>query len=137
VTEQRPFVVRLVGTALQSPTKLPGLLNDERKRIENQVRVAHWIGEMAVTMGRKQLTRRLSGVLPSSSPAPASAGHTATPATAAHPPFDGYDDLPATEVVALLAKVPHSDLALIRDYEVAGRGRTTILHRIDSLLAEA
>ena len=53
VTEQRPLVVRLLGTALQSPGQLPGLLAGERRRIENQVRVAHWIGEMAVTMGRK------------------------------------------------------------------------------------
>ena len=51
--------------------------------------------------------------------------------------IDGYDDLPATEVIALLGRLPHADLTLIRDYESAGRGRTTILHRIDALLTEA
>ncbi len=135
VTEQRPLVVRLLGTALQSPGQLPGLLAGERRRIESQVRVAHWIGEMAVTMGRKQIGKRLSAVLPTSAPTRPPV-EDASPATGhGHPPFDGYDDLPATEVIALLARLPHSDLTLIRDYEAAGRGRRTILHRIDTLLA--
>lgn len=137
MTEQRPFVVRLLGTALQSPGQLPSLLDGERRRIENQVRVAHWIGEMAVTMGRRQIGKRLSAILPSSPPTTPVDDGEGVPAVATHPPFDGYDDLPATEVIALLARVPHADLALIRDYEAAGRGRRTILHRIDTLLADA
>ena len=137
MTEQRPFVVRLLGTALQSPGKVPGLLAGERQRIENQVRVAHWIGEMAVTMGRREIGKRLSSVVSKPSPVEPAARAATAKAPSAHPPFDGYDDLPATEVIALLGRLPRADLTLIRDYESAGRARSTILHRIDALLTEA
>lgn len=124
--EQSPALVRLLDTALRRPAALPEVLAGERTRLFNQVRVARWIGEMAVTAGRKEVGRRLNALR--SNP------DTDQPAPAATTqPFDGYDGLAATEVVALLARLPRADLALIRDYEAANRGRRTILSRIDRM----
>lgn len=135
MSEQRPLVEKLLDTVLSAPAdiigqvqQLPKLLADGRAKLENRVRVAHWIGEMAVTTGRKEIDKRLTAVRPSVPPA---ASHHRHP----HPPFDGYDELPAAEVVKLLTRLPHADLELIGDYEAAGRGRRTILNRVAELLA--
>jgi hypothetical protein len=137
MSEQRPLVEKLLDAVLSAPAdlvgqvqQLPKLLADGRAKLENRVRVAHWIGEMAVTTGRKEIDKRLTAVRQQ-----APAAESASPGGRAHPPFDGYDDLPATEVVKLLGRLPHSDLELIGDYEAAGRGRRTILNRVTELLA--
>lgn len=135
MSEQRPLVEKLLSAVLSAPAELvgqvqhlPKLVADSRAKLENQVRVAHWIGEMAVTTGRKQIGKRLTAVR---QPPPTAA----EPGKRPHSPFDGYDDLPAAEVVKLLARLPHADLQLIGDYETAGRRRRTILNRVAELLA--
>ncbi len=124
--EQSPALVRLLDTALRRPAALPDLLAVERTRLFNQVRVARWIGEMAVTAGRKEVGKRLTALR---SPPVAERPAPARPTQ----PFDGYDGLAATDVVALLARLPRADLELIRDYETANRNRRTILNRIDGM----
>ena len=138
--EQRPLVEKLLDIVVYAPAglvgqvreELPKLITDGRRQLENRVRVAHWIGEMAVTTGRKEIGRRLAAARP----APAVPASAMKPTGHAHPPFDGYDALPAAEIVRLLARLPHADLELIREYEAGGRGRRTILNKVAELLGD-
>jgi hypothetical protein len=50
-------------------------------------------------------------------------------------PIDRYDELKATDILPLLPDLHPEDLKLIRQEEVAGKARTSILTRIDVLLA--
>ena len=156
MVEQQPLVVRLLGAVSGGPDAVvrglqavPARLAEQRTRITQQVRVAHWIGEMAVSVGTRELGKRLAALRTpsgpeSSAPTPAQP-HTrsdgppnsskhATPARRPAAPFSGYDDLAAAQVVALLGALPHSELELIRDYEAAHRARRTILNRVDQVL---
>jgi hypothetical protein len=45
-----------------------------------------------------------------------------------------YDSLAASQVVPRLAALTSEELAAVRAYEVAHRGRRTILSRVDQLL---
>jgi hypothetical protein len=137
MTQQRPLVEKLLDVVLYAPAGLlsqvrndmPKLVADGRSRLENRVRVAHWIGEMAVTTGRKEIEKRLAGPPPADeAPVPPAAAHP-------HPPFEGYDQQTAVQIVQLLGSLPHVELELIREYETQGRGRRTILNKIDQLLA--
>jgi hypothetical protein len=65
-------------------------------------------------------------------PAPA-AGSAAVPQL----PIDEYESLAASHVVARLANLTPEELAAVRSFEVAHRGRRTIIGRIDHLLAAA
>ena len=125
--EQSPVLVRLLDTALRRPAAFPDLLAAERTRLFNRVRVARWIGEMAVTAGRKEVGKRLTTLRSTPVAEPTAPARTAQP-------FDGYDGLGATEVVALLERLPRADLALIRAYEAANRSRRTIINRIDQMM---
>jgi UDP-glucose 4-epimerase len=65
-----------------------------------------------------------------------------TPATGANGAGDatapaGYDDLDASEVVALLPSLEAADLRSLRDYESANQARPPVLSAIESLLARA
>lgn len=124
--QQPALLLRVLDTALKRPAALADLLASERTRLFNQVRVAHWIGEMAVGAGRREVGKRLAALR--------GGDGESDRAAAEAPPFDGYDALVATEVVALLDQVPRVDLALIRSYEAATRARRTILNRIDRMI---
>ena len=50
-------------------------------------------------------------------------------------PEEGYDALAASQVVPRLESLSASDLEQVRSYELAGRGRRTILSRIAQLQA--
>jgi hypothetical protein len=52
-------------------------------------------------------------------------------------PLHGYESLAASHVVARLERLTLGELEQIRDFEVAHRGRRTILGKIDQLLAPA
>jgi hypothetical protein len=69
-----------------------------------------------------------------------SATHTAPPMSPAPVAPDasdlaipGYDTLAASQVVPRLAGLSPAELEAVRAHELAGRGRKTILHRIDQL----
>jgi len=84
-------------------------------------------------------------------PAPASAPPDAGPSgaglsavvdgdpddAAAELPLHGYESLAASQVVARLARLEPAELESIRAFELAHRGRRTILGKIDQLLAGA
>ena len=149
MTDQRPLVEKMLDLVVAAParlisraaTDLPTAVAEVRARVENKVKVAHWIGEMAVTTGRQELGRRLRPT-PSDVPNTPVAvqrdnGSTLAPiAPVGRPPFEGYDELAAAQIVQLLPRLPHADLRLIHDYEAAGRARRTILHRIQQLVGE-
>ena len=46
----------------------------------------------------------------------------------------GYDELAAKDIVAKLAVLPKEKLIEIREYEVKGKNRVTVLREIDVLL---
>jgi hypothetical protein len=48
----------------------------------------------------------------------------------------GYEDLAASHIVARLDGLDRDDLAAIRRFEVAHRGRRTVVGKIDQLLAQ-
>jgi UDP-glucose 4-epimerase len=62
---------------------------------------------------------------------------TATPAPRAHgePPVEHYDDLPAAEVIALLASLEPADLRTLRAHECSNANRSEVVAAIDSALA--
>jgi hypothetical protein len=50
-------------------------------------------------------------------------------------PIDRYDDLRVNEILPLLSNLDREDLKVVREEETAGKGRASILSRIDMLLA--
>lgn len=50
-------------------------------------------------------------------------------------PIDRYDELRANEILPLLSNLDAEDLKMVREEEAAGKARTSILSRIDVLLA--
>jgi len=148
MTERRPLIEKVldivvyapVGLALQLRSDVDTFLASGRTQVSERVQVARWIGEMAVTYGRRELEKRLAAA--SASP-PAVATNVGVrvveplavvEAPTLGPPFDGYQSLAATQVVQLLGRLTSEDLAAIRIYEAANRARRTILAKIDQLL---
>lgn len=145
--------------ALDMLRDAPRAVADRRRALEQRVRTARWIGEMAVTVGRQKVTERLSALTAPAAPQPApssapsatsgassaaaeqpatpEAGAAAGPTTAAAEPFHGYDALPASELVQLLFRLSASELELVRSYEAATRARRTVLAKVDQLLEAA
>lgn len=120
---------------------LPDAVVAGRRRAEQQVRTARWIGEMAVNVGRSKVAERLATLRRPASGA-ASTGRTdasvsVVDATATElvEPFADYDSLPAAELVAMLTRLTRDELQAVQTYEQAGRARRTVLARLDQLLA--
>ena len=126
-----------------------------RRRLEQQVRNARFLGEMTVTHGSREIKRRVSDLLGAragraTEPTSAAASRTSTPSTtssstgsSAKPavkpdPIDhilaDYDDLSASQVVKLLDSLSTDELRSVVDYETACRGRRTILTRAGQLI---
>lgn len=136
MTDQRPLLDKVLDVVVYAPVgvlrrlrdDLPSLVATGRREVEDRVRVAHWVGEMAVTYGRKELERRMADA--NSAP-----GIEVTDSEVRSPqPFDGYDDLSAERLVQLLSKFPASELAIMRQYEQKQRARRTVLAKIDQLI---
>jgi hypothetical protein len=106
---------------------VPQPLRGVATRIEQQLRVAHWVGEMTVTMARNSLRQQLA----TTSPSP-QAGESAPGGSA---PIPGYDELTAAQVVAVLSTLSTSDLQAVHTYEAANRARRTVIAKVDQLLA--
>ena len=136
LTDQRPLrdtvldlvVYAPVGVLRRLRVDLPALVESGRREVEDRVRVARWVGEMAVSYGRAELRRRIS------SSASRSEFDVADSEAPSPQPFDGYDELPADRLVQLLTKFPASELAIIRLYEQKQRRRRTVLAKIDQLI---
>ena len=136
--------------------QLPAYTRQGRQVVENRVMLARFIGQMAVQQGRREVDKRLaarrppaSGAVvdtvaheaapaPATAAAPAGSGTAAPAASAAVPGADSlaipaYESLPAVNVVQRLATLTPDEIEQIRRFEVANRGRRTILAKIDVL----
>ena len=143
-----------LGLLLEARDLVPKLAEKGRRRLGGQVTVARMIGEMAVRQGQRRaetVVRRLreqqadaGAAGPEPETAPPANGHRPPfsgppPATAAPAPeagalaVPGYDTLSASQVVPRLEGLTPEELDAVRAYEVATRGRKTILTRIDQL----
>ncbi len=148
-----------LGLLLEARDLVPKLAAKGRERMGGQVTVARMIGEMAVRQGQ----RRAESVLKRLREEPSGAGAGHPDAGAAHEtnghrsaaaePVDStplaggpapapdaaalaipaYDTLSASQVVPRLEGLTRSELDAVRAYEVATRGRKTVLTRIDQL----
>lgn len=50
---------------------------------------------------------------------------------------EGYDEMPAKDVIAMLPSMPNELLVRVREYEVSNKGRVTVLREIDAMLDTA
>jgi hypothetical protein len=142
------------GLLLTAAEDLPALAEKGRSQLEEHVRNARSVGELVVRMGQQELERRLGRESP-----PPSATATETdqaadpdavdrvvpmePRPAPTGPTPGvplaipdYDTLSASQVVRRLDGLAPSELEEVARHESATRGRRTILHRVQQLLAE-
>ena len=134
-------------------------LSRQRSKVNDQANQAKAMGQLAVTYGVPEVKRRAAGVwskveqagvgrfVPSPGGAPEprpsyqqpepTAGAPPSPAPSPTPrpqlAIPDYDELSASQVVDRLDDLGQDDLARVRDYEEANRGRRTILGKIDQL----
>ena len=141
-----------LGLLLEARDLIPKLAAKGRQRMGGQVTVARMIGEMAVRQGQrraegvvKRLREQQAGAARPEPDAPAPANGHRPPFSGA-PPADappvadaaglaipGYDTLSASQVVPRLEGLSPEELEAVRAYEVATRGRKTVITRIDQL----
>ena len=148
-----------LGLLLEARDLVPKLAAKGRQRMGGQVTVARMIGELAVRQGQRRaeaVVKRLreqppggGTARPNADAAPETNGHrtdAAEPAQTAPAPagpaaapdaaglaIPGYDTLSASQVVPRLEGLTPTELDAVRAYEVATRGRKTVLTRIDQL----
>lgn len=143
MTDQRPLIEKVldiavyapVGLAVQLRSDLDTFVTSGRTRVSERVQLARWIGEMAVTYGRRELEKRMAGAAGESVAVQTTVQLQRAPERPPlTPPFDGYQHLAAAQVVQLLGRLPVYELATIRTYEGANRKRRTILAKLDQLL---
>jgi hypothetical protein len=155
---ERPPIERLLDLALYAPIgmytalkeELPAFTKQGRQVVENRVMLARFIGQMAVQQGRREVDKRLAARRPPASSAvvdtvaheatsaPTDVAATVASAADEVPSADslaisGYESLPAVNVVQRLATLTADEIEQIRRFEVANRGRRTILAKIDVL----
>ena len=145
-----------LGLLLEARDLVPKLAEKGRQRMGGQVTVARMIGEMAVRQGQRRaetVIKRMRDQQPGARPEPQadrptnghrpadtgteatapSGGGPATAPDAAGLAIPGYDTLSASQVVPRLEGLSRAELEAVRAYEVATRGRKTVLTRIDQL----
>ena len=146
-----------LGLLLEARDLVPKLAAKGRQRMGGQVTVARMIGELAVRQGQRRaesVIRRMREQPTGTAPGDGDAGQqtnghgsaTTAPADATSPAagpvtapdaaslaIPGYDTLSASQVVPRLEGLTISELDAVRAYEVATRGRKTVLTRIDQL----
>jgi hypothetical protein len=143
-----------VGLAMNIKDDLPGLINQGRDRVEQEISNARVAGEYVVGRFQRRVAARLDNLLRSdggAAPAPpAEPGPTAThtaPPPARPAPDAGdaatlgaaladYDTLSASQVVRRLEGLGPEELRAVQRYESATRHRRTILNRASQLLEE-
>lgn len=145
MTQQRPLTSQVLDVLVRTPLQLvrqlcdqaPLTVSEGRTRVAERVKVARWVGEMAVNYGRIELERRLAtvAVVPQPALVLTASPEQLSAAESLEPPFEGYDQLAAAQVVRLLARLPHAELLLIRDYEQGRRARRTVLAKLEQLLS--
>lgn len=107
-------------------------LRAARRTLEQQLKVAHWVGEMTATMARRRLAdefERLRAARTHVEPVPAVHDPEAQP-------FNDYDSITAAELMPLLGQLPKGELLMVREYEANHRNRRTVLAKVERLLAD-
>ena len=140
------FVFAPIGATIEFWERMPEHAKLGRERLGKQAPAAKMIGEMAVATGRKKVEERLEdlGVLGGDEPAPAAAKTAASKPDAASDdasdvaaptelPIEDYDGLPAVQIIPLLASLTKDERDAVRAHETVGRGRRTIIGKLDQL----
>ena len=144
---QRPLVERVLDVVVYAPIGLLGQLQEDvpkfaaqgRQKFENRVQVAKFIGQMSVTYGRQELTKRLAERRASGSadhdlaavpeePQPTPAETVVVPV-----PFDGYDTMAASHIVQQLRTMTPAELDTVSAYEARHRNRRTVLAKVEQM----
>lgn len=156
------FVFAPIGLASMARQMLPGLIEQGRQKVNNQLNTAKVVGQFAVQQGQAEVNR-MAGQVRSQVPATAPSTQPAAPAQEADTPaaepaeegpdepvaepegppapgvaelaIPGYDSLSASQVVPRLTGLEGDELESVRRYEASRRGRKTILNRIAQLQA--
>ena len=147
-----------LGFALEAKKLLPSFVERGRQ----QVAMAKMIGEFAVKQGQTEAGKRMSsvheqaeailgefGLLPraqgtdavapapdETSPSAPAVARVRSSAAAADLPIADYDSLAASQVIPRLAGLADDEIDAVRAYEIAHRGRKTILGKIAQLTGE-
>jgi hypothetical protein len=108
-------------------------LGDVTNRVAEPMRLVRSIVELATGAPR---TEGDGGAPAESAPATEadSSPSDDAPDAAVHLPIDEYESLAASHVVARLDNLTPTELRQVRRFEVAHRGRRTVIGRIDQLL---
>jgi hypothetical protein len=141
-----------IGVAVSVVEEIPELLAEGRRRLEQQLGNALFVGRFVVNQKQRELSARLEGLLGNGTPPKAAdAEDSAEP-----PPPPGperpapdpaaaaivgraladYDTLSASQVVRRLESLGPEELDAVRRYEASTRNRRTILNRAGQLLDE-
>jgi hypothetical protein len=152
-----------IGLAVFVHRRFPDLVKAGRDELESRVRTARAVGQFAVTIGTRQLRKRMElmanraagstgraagpadGEAIVTDPAPSSASVAPPPeviVAAATAPIDvehlaivDYDSLAASQIVSRLDSLTPIELAQVGGYEAAHRHRRTVLLRVEQLLS--
>ncbi len=137
------FVYAPAGLLLEAKRLYPSIVETGRQHVDNQVKLARFVGEFAVRQGRKVAEQRIDGFLHSQTAAtvtPAgpwttdvdgsSAGDDSAEISVESLAIDDYDTLAASQIVGRLAGLSSSDVDRIGRYEATHRARRTILGQI-------
>lgn len=138
-----------VGVAVSLIEELPELAEKGRQRLGRQVKVARFLGRASVAEAQRRIAKATGGPPPARPSANHRTAAPAGPAARSEPeertveagerpdpdtlPIPGYDSLAASQVVQRLGALRLDELDVVRRYELATRGRRTILHRIAQL----
>lgn len=154
MTERRLGPVELlvmapIGAGLlvrdEGPQLVARCIDRGRETVERQIVTARGTGQLVVAFGVPMVKQKIVGLLdrrPAESEAPPESVVEPVPSPVAPPadgpaaatlPISSYDALSASQVVEHLDGLGLDDLAAIREYETAHRGRRTILGRIEQL----
>ncbi len=124
-----------IGIAIRLAEDLPKLATEGRERAEGRVQVAKMVGQMAVAYGRTELNKRVAQQRDAEAQRPAVPEADAPTSTVATTPlpFEGYDELPASEIVQRLNRSSAAERRRVVAYETRHRARRTILAKADQL----
>ena len=155
-----------LGAAAELRDLLPELTARGRREVQDRIRNYRAVGEVAVGFAQQRGPSVVMGALTSAierlrndvTGATSGDGAGADPADVVDPldaiepidtvatvqgperaalPIDGYDALSAVQVLPRLSGLTDDELALVEDYERVGRGRRTILSKIEQLRARS
>ncbi len=153
------FFYAPIGFVLEASELIPKLVERGRSQVSGQVSMARVVGKFAVQTGRAEASKRIGAVQESATSALSELGLWPSPdgtepvprapSTEVQPPpepaevvdapavetlaIPDYDGLAASQVVPRLEGLQSDELEAVRRYELAHRGRKTVLGKIAQL----